>query len=125
MWWELTLCGYASGRVVIAALGGKPIDQHDPQAHEYVIEQLKWLNKADGVDDSALEQRFANHRDCLQNEYKLLIAGSIRGNPLKTALIRRCNLIRQANELSEEWVGLRKRERLNCQPHRIQNGSRT
>ena len=103
MWWELTLCGYASGRVVIAALGGKQIDQHDPQTHEYVIQQLKWLNKADGVDDSALEDVFAKHRYCLKNEYQLLLEGSIRGNPRETALIRRTNLIRQANELSEEW----------------------
>src|ERR1700754_943120 len=105
MWWELTLCGYASGRVVIAALRGKPIDDYDPQAHHYVIQQLRWLNKADGVDDSALEEVFAKNHRLLKHQYELSLAGAVVDNPLKTALTRRLNIIKQSNALSEDWAG--------------------
>ncbi len=64
MWWELTLCGYAIGRLAIDELG-KPRDKN--HAHRHVREQLKWLNEIDGIEDSVLGEFVKD-----KNEYELL-----------------------------------------------------
>lgn len=115
IWWELTLCGYATGRVVIDALRGNAISEDE--AHKYVIQQLEWLNEADCVDDSALEEVFAKNFHCLRPEYDRLLKDTKGTTHLMTALSRRRKLIQQANELSEEWVGIREINRLDCGPH--------
>jgi SIR2-like domain len=101
MWWELTLCGYATGRVVIEAIRGRTISPD--QADDYVIQQLKWLNKADGVDDSALKNVFEQNYEALKGKYEDLLAVN-EGDPLKTALKRRQKLIEQANDFSGKQV---------------------
>lgn len=99
MWWELTLCGYATGRVVITAVRGTRITED--HAHEYLVQQLKWLNKADGVDESALKEVFEKNYDWLQCEYQSL--ENIEGpDHLTTALNRRRKMIERANELSAQ-----------------------
>lgn len=102
MWWELTLCGYATGRVVIKASRGTGIRK--PQADNYVVQQLKWLNKADGVDDSALEHMFAKNYHLLEPEYTKLFTGGKGGTSLQKALTLRRNLVMQAIRLSKVQV---------------------
>lgn len=102
MWWELTLCGYATGRVVIKAIPGNARNRH--QAHDYVIQQLKWINKADGVDDSALKKMFEENHHRLEPEYIKSLANNGGGTSLKKALTLRRKLIYQANELSKEQL---------------------
>lgn len=99
MWWELTLCGYGTGRVVIKTLQEKNRD--DDQAHDYVVQQLRWLNKADGVDESALKEVFEKNYDCLQGEYRSL-ENINDPDHLTTALNRRRKIIERANELSKQ-----------------------
>lgn len=102
MWWELTLCGYATGRVVIEAIRGTEISP-DP-GHHYVIEQLRWVNKADGVDNSALKKVFEKNYLCLRDRYKDSLKDSEGDSHLMTALNRRHKLIELANKLSLDQV---------------------
>ena len=102
MWWELTLCGYASGRVIIQAVRGTELTP-DP-AHDYVIQQLMWLNKADGVDASALKRPFEKNYLKLETKYRDSLLGSEGRDHMLTALSRRLKLIDFANELSKAQV---------------------
>lgn len=102
MWWELTLCGYATGRLALEALEPKPADEAD----WYVCKQLKWLNEMDGIEASELGKliRF----DSLNQEYEALRSKSYQPStadssgdeerrvPERTALLRRTYLIQQA-----------------------------
>lgn len=106
MWWELTLCGYAIGRVAIEALH----PNISPKPHDYVIHQLEWVNMADGVNDSALKRVFTKNRRSIETQYEKSLKGTEGESLWKTALNRRRNLIILANELSAK---------------QIQNGSRT
>ena len=98
MWWELTLCGYSTGRAVIAAL--QEDNRDDDQAHDYVIQQLKWLNKADGVDESALKNAFEKNFHLLREQYEKSPYGTEAEPRSVTALNLRRYLINEANELS-------------------------
>lgn len=106
MWWELTLCGYAIGRVVTEAL--EP--DISAKAHDYVILQMEWVNTADGVNDSALKRVFTRNRRRIKAQYNNSLKHTESKSLWETALNRRRNLILLANELSAK---------------QIQNGSRT
>ena len=121
MWWELTLCGYATGRVAIEAIRKEEALRKEEafcekevqaQAHDYVVQQLRWINKADGVDDSALKNVFEKNYESLKEKYEESLTRTSGDSFLKTAVDRRRKLIEQANELSDKQVG-------------HQNGSRT
>lgn len=103
MWWELTLCGYAIGRVVNEAL--EP--DISPKAHEYVILQMEWVNTADGVNDSALKRVFTKNRRRIKTNYDESLRGTESNEPWQTALNRRRNLILLANELSAKQISKR------------------
>jgi len=51
-----------------------------------VIQQLKWINKADGVDDSALKNMFEKNHHRLESEYNKSLAHNGGGTSLKKAL---------------------------------------
>jgi len=69
-----------------------------------VIQQLKWINKADGVDDSALKNMFEKNHHRLESEYNKSLAHNGGGTSLKKGLTLRGNLIYQANELSKRQL---------------------
>ncbi|HSS19410.1 MAG TPA: SIR2 family protein [Pyrinomonadaceae bacterium] len=94
MWWELTLCGYATGRLALKVLAPKI----EGRADEYMCAQLRWLNKMDGIEESEFGALVLGQTpqpfELLNEEYEKL--QSISGEASVRALLRRGELIKQA-----------------------------
>jgi NAD-dependent SIR2 family protein deacetylase len=108
MWWELTLCGYATGRLALEALNPS-IDIN--KADSYICDQMKWLNKMDGIQDSELGKFMGLGKlikppqfEFLQQAYAEVQEIGILDDKLfrSTALLRRCKIIEQAMLKSNE-----------------------
>jgi hypothetical protein len=95
MWMELTLCGYATGRLALAKLD-PTID--DSNADRYVCAQLKWLNNMDGIEHSELGPFVMPQFEFLEQEYEGIqrIETSDGRSFEQTALLRRRKLIERA-----------------------------
>lgn len=99
MWWELTLCGYATGRLAVKYFTPKNIidDQNitDDDGDKYGRSLLEWLNKADGIFSSELGDFVKDKISILDDLYN-----RIRSHPheigLDLALSRRRKLMQEA-----------------------------
>jgi hypothetical protein len=97
MWWELTLCGYATGRLVIHFSAERIRAE---LADSYVISQLEWLNKTGGLEDSELDLKVKDHSEYFDKQYRAL--RRIRKEPAEQALLRRRRLMMQAMSKADE-----------------------
>jgi hypothetical protein len=92
MWWELTLCGYATGRLALS-LDSKtnPI-----AADKFVTRQLKWLNKTGGIEKSVLGRLINRNYKLLLTEHGKIEENCSKSRGAKRALEERQSLIRRA-----------------------------
>ena len=100
MWWELTLCGYATGRL---ALTLEPIlndADAEADADKYVRCQLNWLNETGGINDSQLGTWIKRKYRLVSREY-MKINPNLERVGAKRALEERRKLIDRAMEMSK------------------------
>jgi hypothetical protein len=101
MWWELTLCGYATGRVVLE----NKFDEKT--ADRYLTCQLRWLNELCGINESQLGSIIACNKEGkdeskferLKPEYDDIPVPTNSG--VMGALERRLSLMQQARKGAE------------------------
>jgi NAD-dependent SIR2 family protein deacetylase len=91
MWWELTLCGYATGRLALSLDSST-----DPIADEFVTCQLRWLNETGGIKDSELGKLVNEKYENLQGHYEEIRKKSRGKDGPRRALQERNALIREA-----------------------------
>jgi hypothetical protein len=92
MWWELTLCGYATGRLALS-LDSKT----DPiAANTFVTSQLQWLNETGGIKNSELGKLINDKYEFLETKYREIEANSNTGKGAQQALEERLTLVRLA-----------------------------
>jgi len=89
MWWELTLCGYATGRLALS------LDSNtDPEAaNKFVTCQLQWLNETGGIEASELGKLVKGKYELLSMEYEGIEANYTNGYGAQLALERRSAII--------------------------------
>lgn len=120
-WWELTLCGYATGRVVLDEKIGPEM------ANTFVTSQLAWLNELNGIQKSQLGEILVPPRgkskfDELESEYGSALTkddlandkvcleyiepdGLVAANTIQTwALKQRLTLMRKARRATERAI---------------------
>ena len=82
MWWELTLCGYATGRL---ALSLDP-NTDDIDADKFVTCQLQWLNETGGIKNSELGKLINEKYELLETKYREIETDSSNGQGAQRAL---------------------------------------
>jgi NAD-dependent SIR2 family protein deacetylase len=97
MWWELTLCGYATGRLALS------LDKNtDPiAADEFVTAQLEWLNETGGIKNSELGNLINNSYHLLKTKYEEMEENSGNDQGPRQALEERLTLVRLAMETAD------------------------
>ncbi len=94
MWWELTLCGYSTGRLALTL----DEDISPDNADLYVRGQLKWLNETSGIETSELARWVKEKYPLLNDRYATLKAKSKASSPEERAMEERRQLIALAME---------------------------
>lgn len=98
MWWELTLCAYATGRIALT-LDSKSNAIRD---HGYMIAQLQWLNKTGGIKASQLGKWVNEKYKSLETNYDKVRTGD---DGAMAALVQRQNLIKRAMQAAGRRAG--------------------
>lgn len=100
MWWELTVCGYATGRLALTLEPTLNDAAAEADADKYVTCQLNWLNETGGINDSQLGRWIKRKYRLVSREY-MNINPSLDRVGAKRALEERRKLIDCAMEMSK------------------------
>jgi hypothetical protein len=95
-WWELTLCGYGTGRLALSL----DANTNHSDAGKFLTCQLQWLNQTAGIEASELGKFIAGKIELLNAKYETIESDYSNRVGAQAALEERSALINLATDCS-------------------------